>query len=76
MLGDYKNFRWLPYGNEAVHVDELNPAGKSTLLNTGGTVLNVFWLIVFGWWLCLMHIASGIAQCHYDHRHSRRHREF
>lgn len=33
------------------------------LLNTGGTVLNIFWLIFFGWWLCLMHIATGIAQC-------------
>lgn len=53
----------LPYGNEAIHVDELNPAGKNVLLNTGGTVLNIFWLIFFGWWLCLMHIASGIAQC-------------
>ena len=52
-----------PYGNEAIHVDELNPAGKSVLLNTGGTVLNIFWLIFFGWWLCLMHIISGIAQC-------------
>lgn len=53
----------VPYGNEAIHVDELNPAGKNVLLNTGGTVLNIFWLIFFGWWLCLMHIATGIAQC-------------
>ena len=53
----------LPYGNEAVHVDELNPAGKNTLINAGGTLLNIFWLVLFGWWLCLMHIASGIAQC-------------
>ena len=34
----------VPYGNEAIHVDELNPAGKNVLLNTGGTVLNIFWL--------------------------------
>ena len=26
-------------------------------------MLNIFWLIFFGWWLCLMHIVSGIAQC-------------
>ncbi|EHJ83369.1 Inner membrane protein YccF [Salmonella enterica subsp. enterica serovar Baildon str. R6-199] len=52
-----------PYGNEAIHVDELNPAAKSVLMNTGGTLLNIFWLLFFGWWLCLMHIASGIAQC-------------
>ena len=35
----------------------------SLVLNTGGTVLNIFWLIFFGWWLCLMHVATGIAQC-------------
>ncbi|EGX8679049.1 YccF domain-containing protein [Salmonella enterica] len=52
-----------PYDNEAIHVDELNPAAKSVLMNTGGTLLNIFWLLFFGWWLCLMHIASGIAQC-------------
>ncbi|AXU97868.1 MAG TPA: YccF domain-containing protein [Erwinia persicina] len=52
-----------PYGNEAVHVDELNPAGKSALLNSGGTLLNIFWLVLFGWWLCVMHIMAGITQC-------------
>ncbi|GAB7260444.1 hypothetical protein DZS_17990 [Dickeya ananatis] len=36
---------------------------KNSLLNASGTLLNVFWLVVFGWWLCLSHIASGIAQC-------------
>ncbi|ADM99469.1 YccF domain-containing protein [Dickeya dadantii] len=53
----------LPYGNEAIHIDELRPEQKSSLLNAGGTLLNVFWLVVFGWWLCLSHIVSGIAQC-------------
>jgi len=53
----------LPFGNEAVHVDELNPNDKSNLLNTGGTVLNILWFILFGWWLCLTHIVAGIAQC-------------
>ena len=48
----------VPYGNEAIHVDELNPAGKNVLLNTGGTVLNIFWLIFFGWWLCTLQRAS------------------
>lgn len=52
-----------PYGNEAIHVDELNPAGKSALLNSGGTLLNIFWLVLFGWWLCVMHIMAGITQC-------------
>ncbi|MEX9252982.1 YccF domain-containing protein [Pseudenterobacter timonensis] len=53
----------VPYGNEAVHVDELHPGNRSALLNTGGTLLNIIWLVLFGWWLCLMHIFAGIAQC-------------
>lgn len=61
--GEITKLSLLPYGNEAVHVDELDPAGKNALLNTGGTLLNIFWLVFFGWWLCLLHIATGIAQC-------------
>lgn len=53
----------IPWGNEAVHVDELNPNSKNTLMNAGGTVLNVLWFVLFGWWLCVMHIMAGIAQC-------------
>lgn len=53
----------IPYGNEAIHVDELNPGSKNALMNTGGTLLNILWLIFFGWWLCLLHIFTGIAQC-------------
>ncbi|MDU6922877.1 YccF domain-containing protein [Franconibacter helveticus 513] len=53
----------VPYGNEAVHVDELNPGSKNAVLNAGGTLLNIIWLVLFGWWLCLLHITTGIAQC-------------
>ncbi len=53
----------LPFGNEAIHVDELDPDGRSALMNSGGTLLNILWVIFFGWWLCLMHITAGIAQC-------------
>lgn len=53
----------LPYGNEAVHVDELSPGQSSAIMNTGGTLLNILWFLLFGWWLCVMHIVSGIAQC-------------
>ncbi len=53
----------VPFGNEAAHVDELEPGSKNALMNTGGTLLNILWLIFFGWWLCLMHIVAGIAQC-------------
>ena len=54
---------FVPYGNEAIHVDELNPESKNALMNTGGTLLNILWLIFFGWWLCIMHIFAGIVQC-------------
>jgi Predicted membrane protein len=53
----------VPFGNEAVHVDELNPSEKSGILNAGGTLLNVIWFVLFGWWLCLTHIMAGITQC-------------
>ncbi|HAT2682638.1 TPA: YccF domain-containing protein [Kluyvera intermedia] len=53
----------IPWGNEAVHVDELNPDSKNTLMNAGGTVLNILWFVLFGWWLCVMHIVAGIIQC-------------
>lgn len=53
----------VPYGNEAIHVDELEPQSKNALLNTGGTLLNILWLVLFGWWLCIMHITAGIVQC-------------
>ena len=54
---------FLPFGNEAIHVDELNPQDKSNVMNAGGTFLNILWLVLFGWWLCLTHITAGIAQC-------------
>lgn len=53
----------LPFGNEAVHVDLLRPEGRNPVMNAGGTLLNLFWLIFFGWWLCLAHISAGIVQC-------------
>lgn len=53
----------VPYGNEAVHVDELNPGSKNAVLNAGGTLLNMVWFVLFGWWLCLLHIMAGITQC-------------
>lgn len=52
-----------PYGNEAIHVDELKPESRSVLANSGGTVLNILWFILFGWWLCISHIVAGIGQC-------------
>ncbi len=65
----------VPYGNEAIHVDELNPAGKNVLLNTGGTVLNIFWLIFL--WLVVMPDAhcNGHRTMYFNHWHSCRHCE-
>ncbi|XTZ37006.1 YccF domain-containing protein [Salmonella enterica] len=54
---------FIPWGNEAIHVDELEPQRKNSLLNAGGTLLNIVWFVLFGWWLCIMHIVAGIAQC-------------
>ncbi|WP_436873164.1 YccF domain-containing protein [Kosakonia sacchari] len=54
---------FIPWGNEAIHIDELEPQSKNSLLNAGGTLLNIIWLLLFGWWLCIMHITAGIAQC-------------
>ncbi|MCV9877755.1 YccF domain-containing protein [Brenneria izbisi] len=53
----------LPYGNEAIHINELRPEEKNPVLNAGGSLLNIFWFIFFGWWLCLSHIVTGITQC-------------
>lgn len=53
----------LPFGNEAVHIDEIEPGRKNVLMNSGGTLLNIVWFVLFGWWLCVMHILAGIAQC-------------
>lgn len=53
----------IPWGNEAIHIDELEPERQNSLLNAGGTALNIIWFVLFGWWLCIMHIAAGIAQC-------------
>lgn len=54
---------FIPWGNEAIHVDELEPERQNSLLNAGGTALNIIWFVLFGWWLCVMHIAAGTAQC-------------
>nr|WP_113866649.1 YccF domain-containing protein [Brenneria salicis]NMN91205.1 uncharacterized membrane protein YccF (DUF307 family) [Brenneria salicis ATCC 15712 = DSM 30166]RBP62263.1 uncharacterized membrane protein YccF (DUF307 family) [Brenneria salicis ATCC 15712 = DSM 30166]RLM30516.1 hypothetical protein BHG07_09990 [Brenneria salicis ATCC 15712 = DSM 30166] len=53
----------LPYGNEAIHINELRPEEKNPVLNAGGSLLNIFWFIFFGWWLSLSHIVTGITQC-------------
>ncbi len=52
-----------PFGNEAVHVDLIQPNSNNFILNSGGILLNLVWFILFGWWLCLSHISVGLMQC-------------
>ncbi|HET6655773.1 MAG TPA: YccF domain-containing protein [Gammaproteobacteria bacterium] len=53
-------FTFWPFGREAVSRRAL--AGREDL-GTGplGAVGNIIWLILFGWWLALGHVASAIA---------------
>lgn len=51
----------VPFGHEIVHVKYLQPT--SSLINGVGSVLNVIWFIVCGWWLFLLHIMVGVSQC-------------
>ncbi|QWA12758.1 YccF domain-containing protein [Sodalis ligni] len=53
----------VPFGNTTVHVDILYPENRNVVLSSGGTLLNLLWLVLFGWWLCLSHIVTGIGQC-------------
>ncbi|PJG86279.1 YccF domain-containing protein [Conservatibacter flavescens] len=52
---------FVPFGNDIIHVKYLEPTHPVS--NGLGTVLNIFWFIFFGWWLCISHILTGIAQC-------------
>ncbi|TKI07527.1 YccF domain-containing protein [Martelella alba] len=52
-----------PFGNTVVPVEELDANSRHPLLAAGGTLLNILWLVLFGWWLCLSHIVIGIGQC-------------
>ncbi|MGS4374238.1 YccF domain-containing protein [Klebsiella oxytoca] len=54
----------LPYGNEAILM-LMNSTLRERIacLTRARTLLNILWFIFFGWWLCLMHIFCGIAQC-------------
>lgn len=51
----------MPFGNDVIHIKYLEPTGN--ISNSLGSILNVIWFILFGWWLCLMHIFCGITQC-------------
>ncbi len=52
---------FMPFGYDTIHVKFLEP--KTSTQNAMGSVLNLLWFILFGWWLCLAHIFIGIIQC-------------
>jgi uncharacterized membrane protein YccF (DUF307 family) len=59
----------IPFGVAALRLAyySLWPFGRTLVTKpTAGLasgIANVLWVIVAGWWLALMHIAAGIAQC-------------
>lgn len=50
-----------PFGHDIIHIKYLEPTHP--MCNGLGTMLNILWFILFGWWLCLSHILAGISQC-------------
>lgn len=55
-------FTFFPFGHEAVRRDELT--GREDV-GTGplGTVGNVLWFVLCGWWLALGHLATALLLC-------------
>jgi len=53
-------FAFWPFGKEIVHREIL---GRSDI-GTGplGTVLNVIWFVLAGWWLALGHVLVAVAE--------------
>jgi uncharacterized membrane protein YccF (DUF307 family) len=53
-------FSFWPFGYDIVSRDEL--LGRSDI-GTGalGTIGNIIWFVLAGWWLALMHISAAIA---------------
>lgn len=53
-------YTFLPFGQKAISRERLT--GEPDL-GTGllGTIGNAIWLVLAGWWLCLLHVVFGIA---------------
>lgn len=51
---------FLPFGNEAIYVDELYPGKNNALLSAGSSLLNVVWLLLSagGWAYHTLPLAS------------------
>jgi uncharacterized membrane protein YccF (DUF307 family) len=59
----------IPFGIAAFRIAGyvLWPFGRTTVPRSdagiGSLIGNIFWIILFGWWLAIGHLISGIALC-------------
>jgi len=59
----------IPFGIAAFRIANfvLWPFGRTTVpregAGVGSLIGNIIWIILFGWWLALMHLFTGIALC-------------
>ena len=55
-------FSFFPFGKEAISRKELT--AKSDLGTGGlGSIGNIIWFLLFGWWLAIGHAISGLGCC-------------
>ncbi len=59
----------IPFGVAAMRlaVYSLWPFGRTIVdrrdAGVGSGIANILWLVLFGWWIALAHITTGVAQC-------------
>ena len=59
----------IPFGFAALRISgyALWPFGRTVVrradAGAGATIGNVLWVVLFGWWLALEHLITGIALC-------------
>ncbi|GIF39425.1 uncharacterized membrane protein YccF (DUF307 family) [Actinoplanes xinjiangensis] len=59
----------IPFGVAAMRlaVYSLWPFGRTIVdrrdAGVASGIANILWLVLFGWWIALAHIAAGVAQC-------------
>jgi uncharacterized membrane protein YccF (DUF307 family) len=59
----------IPFGIAALRIAgfALWPFGRTIIrrpdAGAASTIGNVLWILLFGWWLALAHLITGIAQC-------------
>ena len=55
-------FSFAPFGRQVVYRPDVTGRGD---LGTGllGTILNIVWILVAGWYIALGHLVIGVAQC-------------